>query len=99
VCLVDEDVNVLPGVSVFVDSLELMDHRDDQAAFIGLDEILHLGLGVGPPDRDILALHLAEELLDPALKLAFELGAIYHQDDGGILEARLVLKNQACCGK
>ncbi len=31
--------------------------------------------------------------------MAFKLGAIHHQDDGGILEARLVLKNQACCGK
>ena len=74
--------------------LELVDHRDDQATEVGLEQVLQLGLGVGPPDRDILGLHLAEQPVDPTLELAFQLGAVDHQDDGGVLEPLLVLEDQ-----
>ena len=92
--LVDEDVDVVAGVRVLIDPLELVDHRQDQTALVGLEQVLDLRLGVRPPDRDVLLLHLAEQLLDPALELPFELGAVDDEDDGRVLEALLVFEDQ-----
>ena len=64
---VDEDVDVVPRVRVLIDPLEFVDHRNDQATLVGLQLILNLALGVRSPHRDVLLLHLAEQLLDPAL--------------------------------
>ena len=63
------------------------------------EQLLQLGLGVRAPDRDVLLLHLAEQPVDPALELAFELGAVDDQDDGRVLEALLVLEDQAGGGE
>jgi hypothetical protein len=48
VCLVYKDVDV---VGVLVHALELVDHRDDRTALVGLEKLLLLGLPVRPPDR------------------------------------------------
>ena len=43
---------------------------------------------------DVLLLHLAEQPLDPALQLAFELGAVDDEDHRRVLEALLVFEDQ-----
>ena len=71
-----------------------MDHGDDQAAEVGIQQGLQIGLVVGPLDRNVLLLHLAQQALDPALQLAFQFGAVHHQDHRRMSEARLVLQDQ-----
>ena len=58
------------------------------------EQLLQLGLRVRPPHRDVLLLHLAEQPLDPALQLPFELGAVDDQDHGRVLEPLLLLEDQ-----
>jgi len=53
-------------------------------------------LPIYTPDRDVLLLHLAEQLLDLALELALPFNAVHHQDRGRVLETLLLLKDQLC---
>ena len=41
--------------------LELVDHRDDQATEVGIEDVLQVILAVGTPNRDVVGLHLAEQ--------------------------------------
>ena len=88
--LVDEDVDVVAGAAVLPDRLKLVDHRDDQAAKIRIEQLLQFGLGVGALGGDVLLLHFAEQSLDPALHLAFEFGAIDDEDHRRVLEPLLL---------
>ena len=63
---------------------------DDQAAEVGVEDVLQLVPAVGPPDRDVVGLHLAEKSVDPSLELALQLGAVDDEDDGCVLEAVLL---------
>ena len=92
--LVDEDEDVVARARVLPDRLELVNHRDDQAAEVGVEKLLKLGLGVRSAHRDVLLLHFAEHALDPALQLPFELGPIDDEDHGGVLEALLLFEDQ-----
>ena len=71
-----------------------MNHRNDQAAKIGVEQLLQFRLGVGALDRDVLLLHLAEQPLDPALELSFQLGAVDHEDHRRVLEPLLFFQDQ-----
>ena len=57
--LVDEHVDIVAGIGVLLDTLELVDHRKDQAALVGLKQFTKFGLGAGTPHCNILLLHLA----------------------------------------
>src|SRR5690606_22438366 len=83
----------------FSDLLELVDHRDDQAAKVAIEEALKLGLAVRSLGRDVLVLHLAEQALDPPLELTLELGAIDDEQHRRVLEALFVLKDEARRGE
>ncbi|MCY1308567.1 hypothetical protein D9M70_585850 [compost metagenome] len=56
---IDEHVDVVAQATVSLDGLELVDHRDDQAPEVGVQQSLQFGLVVGPLNRDVLLLHLA----------------------------------------
>ena len=77
----------------FRDLLELVDHRDDQAAAIRIEDVLQVVLALGSLDMDVGGLHLAEQAVHPPLKLALQLVAVDDEDDGGVVEAGLVLED------
>lgn len=85
---------MLSRVEIRLDRLELVDHRDHQAAKIRIENFLQFGLGVGAPGRDILLLHFAEQALDPALQLPFKLGAIDDEDHRRVLKLILPFEDQ-----
>ena len=78
--LVDEHVDGVAGIGVRLDALELVDHGQDQAAPVGLEQGLEVGSGIRPPDRNVLVLHVAEQAFHPVLELPFELRSIHHHD-------------------
>ena len=93
--LVDEHVDVVAGIGVLLDALELMDHGENQAALVGSKQIPEFALGVRTPDWNILLLHLAEQPLDPALELSFKLRPVHDHDDRRRAEPVLALQDQA----
>ena len=97
--LVDEHVDVIAGVGVLLDALELVDHRDDQPPPIGGQQFSQLGSGVRAPDGDVLLLHLAEQPLDPARKLALQLRAVHDDDHRRRAELVLAFQNQTGGGE
>ena len=94
-CLVDEHVDVVPGIGILLDALELVNHRKDQAALAGFKQIPKFGFGTGPPDRDILLLHLAEQPLDPTLELSLKLGPVHDHHDRRRMKLFIALKDQS----
>ena len=72
-----------------------MDHGQNQAAFVGFEQIPKVGLGVRAPDRDILLLHLAEQPLDPAFDLSFKFRSIHDHHDRRLTEPVLAFHDQA----
>ena len=64
-------------------ALELVDHRDDQAAPVGLEQFLEVFLALGHGD-------LAEaDRLQVAEELGFQLVAVHDHEDGRVLEGRV----------
>jgi hypothetical protein len=59
------------------------------------EQILQFGFGIGPPGGDVLLLHLAEKLLDPAFHLAFKFGPVHHKDNGRVLEPLILFEDQS----
>ena len=72
-----------------------MNHGDDEAAKVGLEQLDQPRLGVGVLDFDVVALQLAQQPLDPAHELALQLVAVNDQHDGGLAENVLPLQDQA----
>ena len=93
-CLVDEYVHVVAGIGVFLQSLEFVDHGQDQAALVGFEHLSQGGLGVGTPYGDVLLLHLAEQAFNPALELPFEFRPVHYYYHGRCAELVLAFQDQ-----
>jgi len=96
--LVDEDEEVVAGAGVSAHALELVDHGDDEAAEVLIQERLKTRLGVRVLDLDVAPAHLADHPVDPASELALQLVAINDEENGGAGEAGFVLENEASGG-
>ena len=95
-CFIDEDVDVVAGVGVFLDTLELMDHGDDEASPVALQQVAKTRARFGTPNRDVLLLHLAEQSVHPTAQLSLEFGTVHNNDYCGSAELRLTLQNETC---
>ena len=93
--LVNEDIHVVTGVHVFFETFKLVDHGQNQAAFVGFEQIPKLGLGVRAPHRNILLLHLTEQPLDPAFDLPFKFRSIHDHHDRRLTEPVFAFHDQA----
>src|SRR5579872_409709 len=92
--LIDKDINIIACVAVLICPFKLVNHRQNQAALVGLQKLLQCRLTIGAPGGDILLLHFAEQSFDPAFHLAFELGAVDNYDDSGVPEPLLLFENE-----
>ena len=72
-----------------------MNHRDDQAAKIRLQQLAEPCLAVGVFNLDVLGGELAEQPVHPGDELAFQFVAVNDENDGGFAENILPLQNQA----
>ena len=93
--LVNEYINVITGVHVPFDAFKLVDHGQNQATFVGFEQIPKVGLRVRAPHRDILLLHLAEQPLNPAVDLPFKFRSIHDHHDRWLTELVFAFHNQA----
>ena len=97
--LVDEHVDVVAGVGVLLDALELVDHGQDESTLVRFQQLAKFGPGARTPDRDVLLLHLAEQPFDPTPELSFELHPVHDHDYRGGTEPILSFEDQASGGQ
>ena len=91
---INQAVYISARGKVFVGVVKLMNHGDDEAAKICLQQFAQSRLAVGVFNLDVLGLQLAEQSVHPADELAFQFVAVNDQNDGRLAENILSLQDK-----
>ena len=83
VSFVDQHEDGSPGVNIFWDAFELVNHRNDETPVVALEEFLQVRFAFG----DFVTLKSISFKVQE--KLAFKLVSIHQHDDGRFLKLRL----------